>query len=361
MSPWLRHVLAAWRSLRRAELFAFLLPALGFGLVNLTVLADATPAAPLVPLATRLLLSPVLAIGVLLLAWLPADRSAPASPWRPWRMGLAALLGSLAAVPVVWAVSEWLGWPGMEAFCGDRCGPPLPLWQELAGDFLATFLPAVLLVAVIELWGRRLRADAQLQALLAEQAALGRQAMAARLAAMQAQVEPQFLFDVLVDVQQQYARGETEPAAAQLERLIHHLRVALPRLREQNTTQLDAECALLASYLALREGLAHRPVNFDDQLPATLRSARLPAMLLLPLLQRALRLAPDLPAAVSLRADALANGLVVRLTVACGGLCGDDAELAAQAQRLQVLAGPAARLHCQAEPASTCFTLELPA
>ena len=58
---------------------------------------------------------------------------------------------------------------------------------------------------------------------------------------MQAQVEPHFLFDVLVDVQQQYALGQGEAAAEQMERLIHHLRVALPRLREQNVTTLDAE------------------------------------------------------------------------------------------------------------------------
>jgi LytS/YehU family sensor histidine kinase len=179
---------------------------------------------------------------------------------------------------------------------------------------------------------------------------------------MQAQVEPHFLFDVLVDVQQQYALGQGDAAAEQLERLIHHLRVALPRLREHNVTTLDAEAALLGSYLSLRQGLERRPVQFDDRLPPTLRAAPLPAMLLLPLLQRALRLAPGgLPAHISLTAWRQSGLLGLRLTVNAPGLCGDDADLAAQRERLQVLAGDAARLRCEEDAHTTRFTLELPA
>lgn len=355
------HVLQAWRSVRAVEVGGFLLLGLLFGMVDLTALADARSVEQPWPLFWRLLLTPVVCTVVLLLAWLPADRSDPASPWRPWRLALAAVLGSLLTVPTLWAVSDWLHWPGAEAFCAPKCDPPLPGWQRFAGDFLATLLPGALLVALVEMLRRRWRADSQLQAVLDEQAALGRQAMAARLAAMQAQVEPTFLFEVLVDVQHQYARGASDAAAAQLERLIHHLRVALPRLREHNATTLDAEAALLGSYLALREGLARQPVAFVDDLPPTLRAARLPAMLLLPLLQRALRATHGPLPAVSLSAHRTATRLVVDLRIDAAGLCGNGDELAAERERLRVLAGDGARLACAVAAGRTEFTLEIPA
>src|SRR6185436_6985740 len=201
----------------------------------------------------------------LLAAWLPADRSDPRHLWRNQRMVLAAIVGSLLSVPLIWGVAELAHWPTFQELCTEpKCKTMPPLAQRFAAEFLATLLPGGLAIAVIEMLRRRWRSNTQLQMLLSEQASLGRQAMAARLAAMQAQVEPRFLFDVLVDVQQQYAMNEGEAAAEQLERLIHHLRVALPRLRDQNVTTLDAEAALLGSYLSLRRCLERRHAHFAD-------------------------------------------------------------------------------------------------
>jgi hypothetical protein len=362
----LGHLLRSWRSVRGVEIAGFVALGLLYGAVDLTSLADAKEIQRPWALFFRLLLSPALCTVVLLLAWLPVDRSSPAWRGRPHALVAATLLGSLVAVPLMWAVPEWLNLPTLQELCAPKCKPDsLPLWQRFTGDFLSVLLPGALAIAVIEMLRRRWRSQAMLQALVEEQAALGRQAMAARLAAMQAQVEPRFLFDVLVDVQQQYALGQSDNAAEQLERLIHHLRVALPRLRDQNVTTLDAEAALLGSYLALRQGLQRQPVELVDELPPALRSAPLPAMLLLPLLQRALRLAPnELPPRVVLRAQrgTLANpaALQVFLQVSATGLCGDDAELAAHRERLRVLTGDAAGLRCHDIDGTTRFTLTLP-
>lgn len=357
----LRHLVTSWRSVRLFELGGFLALGLLFSAIDLTSIADAK-GEMLKGMFWRVVLSPPACTLALMLAWLPADRSDPTSRWRNHRLVLACVVGALVVVPTLWGLAEWLKWPGYEAFCEPKCPPKLPLLQRFVADFLSVLLPGALAVTLVEMLRRRWRATAQLQALLVEQAALGRQAMAARLAAMQAQVEPRFLFDVLVDVQQQYAQGSGEHAAEQLERLIHHLRVALPRLRDQNVTTLDAEAALLGSYLALRQGLEHRPVDFRDDVPAELRGAPLPAMLLLPLLQRALRLAPGgVPRSVTLAARRGPGRLALGLQVSEPGLCGDDADLAAQRERLQVLAGDAACLRCEANDRSTTFTLELPA
>lgn len=363
---WLGHLLRSWRSVRGVEIAGFIALGLLYGAVDLTSLAEATEIQRPWALFFRLLLSPALCTAVLLLAWLPVDRSSLAWRGRPHALVVATLLGSLVAVPLMWAVPEWLGLPTLQELCAPKCKPyTLPLWQRFSGDFLSVLLPGALAIAVVEMLRRRWRSQALLQSLVEEQAALGRQAMAARLAAMQAQVEPRFLFDVLVDVQQQYALGQSDNAAEQLERLIHHLRVALPRLRDQNVTTLDAEAALLGSYLALRQGLQRQPVELVDELPPALRSAPLPGMLLLPLLQRALRLAPnELPPRVVLRAQrgTLANpaALQVFLQVSATGLCGDDAELAAHRDRLRVLTGDAAGLRCHDIDGTTRFTLTLP-
>jgi hypothetical protein len=363
--PWwtpLAHVLESWRSVRWYELAGFLALGLLYGAVDLSGLADVKHLEQPWLLFWRLLLSPPICTLVLLLAWLPADRSDPGHPQRNQRLLIAAVVGSVVAVPLLWGVTELAHWPTWQDLCEEsKCKIKLTLIQRFSADFLAVLLPSALSVALIEMLRRRWRSEAMLQTLLGEQAALSRQAMAARLAAMQAQVEPHFLFDVLVDVQQHYALGQGEAAADQLERLIHHLRVALPRLREQNVTTLDAEAALLGSYLGLRRSLERRPVAFDDALPPTLRSATLPAMLLLPLLQRALRLAPGgLPERIALTAWRNVGALGIRLTVSAPGLCGDDADLAAQRERLQVLAGDHACLRCEADEHSTRFTLELP-
>lgn len=363
---WLAHCWRAWRSVKGVEIAGFVALGLLYGAVDVTALAEAKNIERPWALFFRLLTSPALCTVVLLLAWLPADRTAAPWRWRPHALVVATMIGSLVAVPLAWAVPDWLGLPTLQALCEPKCPPkPLPLWQRFTGDFLAILLPGGLAIGVVEMLRRSWRSQAQLQQLRQEQAALGRQAMAARLAAMQAQVEPRFLFDVLVDVQQRYAHGQSDSAAEQLQRLIHHLRAALPRLREHNVTTLDAEAALLGSYLALRQGLEHQPVELIDELPSALRGASLPAMLLLPLLQRALRLSPaDLPPRVVLRAQrgtlAQPMALQVFLQISATGLCGDDAELAAHRERLQVLTGDAACLKCADVGGTTRFTLTLP-
>ncbi|MFO1340576.1 MAG: histidine kinase [Burkholderiaceae bacterium] len=372
----LRHLVGAWRSVTWRELAAF--AALGwlFGVVDLSALTEVKAAQQTWALFWRLLMSPVISALVLMLAWLPADRLPMDHPRRLAGLCWACAVGSAAAVGAMWAAIELFHWPTLWELCDPKCKTPMPAGLLFVGDFLSVLLPGGMAVGVLELWRRHRRAETDLQAALHEHDVLARRAMAARLAALQAQVEPQFLFDVLVDIEQQYAgelapghagpgaagpRGPSEDAAAQLERLINHLRVALPRLRDNNATTLEAEAALLGSYLALWQGLHRQAVPLATDWPVELKGERMPAMLLLPLLQRALRLAAAWPHAVGLKARRQAGRLQVELRVGQPGLCGDDAELAAQRERLQVLVSSGARLHCESLPDATCFTLELPA
>lgn len=351
----------SWRSLQRVELSWFLLLGLAYGLVDLSNLAYVEMGRDWLLALSRMLLGPVLLSLVLLLFWLPAERSAPEHAHRVLRLTGATLLGTVAATAGLWLLARGIAWPSVEELMRLHKGLPMyrpPHWSAFAGDCLAMLVPAGLAVAFYELRARRTRVRASLQQQLHEHSVLVRRAMAARLAALQAQVEPQFLFDALVDIEQAYDRGDAE-APAQMERLIRHLRVALPRLREQGGT-LESEAELLQSYLAVVAGRRKRAIDFQARWPSALNGASLPPMLLLPLLQRVLRLAAEPPGRCSLDAEALdGGGLRLRLAFDKAGLCGEDEELRALAERLRALSGGPAELHCRDEAGSTLFILEL--
>ncbi len=129
-------------------------------------------------------------------------------------------------------------------------------------------------------------AAARMNAAQVQRAEAQRSTLESRLQALQARVEPQFLFGSLARVRELY---ETDPAKGgrMLGDLIVYLRAALPHLRESTST-LGQEADLVRAYfnimrVELGEHLAFR-MNVSD---AT-RAACMPPMLLLPLMSHAL-------------------------------------------------------------------------
>jgi LytS/YehU family sensor histidine kinase len=111
-------------------------------------------------------------------------------------------------------------------------------------------------------------------------------ALESRLQAMQARVEPQFLFNTLAQVGRLY---EVAPATAahMLDELIAYLRAAMPLMRDTSST-VAREVDLARAYLdivAVRLGDRLR-VSID--LPAAARDVRMPPMMLLPLVDHAI-------------------------------------------------------------------------
>jgi hypothetical protein len=252
-------------------------------------------------------------------------------------------------IAVIYPLAAALPWPSMcDIYALSHGKPKCTIFHAPAiiGDTLWVFMPALMLVGMLEFRELRRRQDQAAQDLLREHSQLRRHALAARLAALQAQVDPTLLFDALVSVEQAYARQDLT-ASERLERLIRHLRVALPRLRESGAT-LGGEAELIASYLDLLRDLNGQPPAFDAELGSRGATA-LPPMLLLPLVQRALRLSH--PARCWLRAD---RGITLGFDEE--GLCSEDAELASLRERLAVLDG---RLVCSSSAGRTEFILEL--
>ena len=329
----IRHLLASWRSLRADEALAFVSAALLFGAIDLTSLLEMNVGDELPQVLARHFIVPLVSCAVLVLCWLPAARSSAVHPARRQRLVAATLLGAVLTIAIVYPLADALPWRSLCDIYAAHRGKPRCMtlrWGAVIGDTLWVFMPALMIVGVLELRTVRRRQEQAAQDLLREHSQLRRHALAARLAALQAQVDPALLFDALVSIEQAYDRQDPT-ASARLDRLIRHLRVALPRLRDAGAT------------------LGGEPPAFECELGARAATA-LPPMLLLPLVQRALRLGP--PARCWLRADA-----AVTLGFDRAGLCADDDELSALRERVAALD---AKLHCKSGDGRTEFILELP-
>jgi hypothetical protein len=309
------------------------------------------------------LLMPMLILPFVLAAWAIADRADGSRVPRNWRLALGVMAGTVAALIFVPPIADLLGFPLKAEIRLDGETPvKLPHWVVWAAGFVEINLFAGLGVAVLEMSRRRAQAQSALQAARAQQVQLARELLESRLAAMQAQVEPHFLFDSLVDVQATYDR-DADRGSDTMDRLITYLRVALPRLRESGST-VQAEVDLVAAYLAVvaarHDG---RPVANSVVAPAC-ANARFFPMLLLPLVQRAVRAAAGtkaVPARVDLEVAQEGANLAARLRIDAPGLCRDDAELARVRERLDGLYDGRARLTCeQPQPGVSLFTLCVP-
>ena len=350
----------SWRSLRLREAAVFVIASLLFGAIDLTSLLEYRVGEQLPQVLARHVLLPQVSGLVLLLCWLPAARSAATGPARRRQLIFATLLGSALGMALTYLVMQALPWPSICDII--RASDHKPACSQfrvtaLIGDTIWVFMPALMIVGLLEISAQRRRQDEAAQGLLREHSQLRRHALSSRLAALQAQVEPDLLFDALVAVEQAYARQDGE-ASARLERLIRHLRVALPRLPRHQPmlhggvagATLGSEAELIASYLDLLRDLNGHPPAFDAALGSR-GATPLPPMLLLPLVQRALRLGR--PGRCWLKA-----GERVTLGFDQPGLCSDDADLASLRERLAVLG---AKLVCTSGTDRTEFTLELPA
>lgn len=306
-------------------------------------------------------LLPLLIGPLSLLGWIGADLMEARGGSRNLRLVLGLVASSTVAVLVLPPLLATLGLDPSRELRLDGRVLQIPAWTEQVSNWLDVTLYSGLTFVLLELRRRRRRARQGLAAALTEQAQLSHRLLESRLAAMQAQVEPQFLFDSLVAVQTAYARDPAAGADA-MDRLIHYLRVALPRLREEGST-LQAEIDLLDAFVAV-VAASHggRPPLALAVAPG-LSALRFYPMLLLPLVQRALRAATpeELPERIALTAARDGADLVLHLHIAAAAGCADDGELARIRERLAALYAGAATLDCHALPQAHAFTLRVPA
>ena len=141
----------------------------------------------------------------------------------------------------------------------------------------------------------------------------------ARLQVMQAQVEPHFLFNTLAHVQRLY---QTDPARGRsmLDSFCGYLRAALPQMRGNGST-LGREVELARAYLDTHRIRMGRRLRFEIEIPNELLAAAFPPMMLLSLVENAIKhgLNP-LREGGSIRTVAASDDGVLRVTVTDTGI-----------------------------------------
>ncbi len=350
---------AILRSLTWREFGFFLLVALLISAINATGYFEV---AAKDHASTKLLtgiVMPILVVPFCLCGWLLADRGSDALVARAPRLILCAAASALLAALLVPHVIELFGLPFNAEIRSDGKPMHVPDWVLQTSFGLDVAFFTGLSFAVLEMSRRRRRAEVAVAAEQREQAALTRQVLESRLAAMQAQVEPQFLFEALVDIERLYER-DPAAAAANLDRLIQYLRVALPRLRDSGSS-IQGEVELVESYLAVVQALHDGKPKLRITADRDAACRTFYPMLLLPLIQRAVRRSAAVPASIDIDVGQTDRSVHVVVRVSSGGLCADDDELARVRERLGGLYGGRAQLTC-AEPAPGIseFTLQLP-
>jgi len=252
-------------------------------------------------------LEAVLVGFALLFALEVADRVADrrGTKWASYvGAGLVAPALGVAIARGVWSAS---------ALCD--CGPRLYAMDVAIGYF--GWVVLTVLTSLAYAYSRQIRRrHAALRAVQLERELLQRNASESRLQAMQARVEPQFLFGTLAQVDALYAT-DAQRADRVLDDLITYLRAALPRLRGTTTT-LRAEYALARAYLDIvRLRLGDR-FSFAVAAPEHAEDVRMPPMILLPLINHAIAALPSDHACDRFHIGARLDGGRVRIDVTDG-------------------------------------------
>jgi len=206
----------------------------------------------------------------------------------------------------------------------------------------------------------------------ARQIAAEDRATEAQLRLLQAQIEPHFLFNTLANV---VSLMEADPprAKSMLEAFVEYLRASLSGLGHGRHT-LGDEIDLIDAYMRIIKIRMEDRLDYAIEVPAALRSLRLPALTLQPLVENAIvhGLEPQI-AGGRVRVDARSDGRSLVVTVADDGAgladpasagarrAGSGTALANIRRRLEQAYGSSASLDIgAAEPHGVRARLSLP-
>ncbi len=181
------------------------------------------------------------------------------------------------------------------AFEEDNAAPERRIIRHKIGDPLMPMTMWFLLISAIIKITYKGKVQAEAKAAqateVAESESLKRQVVEARMAAMQAQVEPHFLFNTLASIDHLI---ETDPARASImqKNLIALLRASMPTMREanaQSTRDLGRELAVIRPYLEILKVRMEERLNTDVRVSDGLLSAEFPPMMLQSLVENAIK------------------------------------------------------------------------
>lgn len=160
----------------------------------------------------------------------------------------------------------------------------------IGSALIVSFIPLFLILIVAKFYiGRSRRAleVASVKTKEAESANVNRQIVEAKLMALQAQVEPHFLYNTLANVQ---ALTEVDPVQANkmTGHLIQYLRASLPKMRE-NISTVGQEIELVRAYLNILKMRMGTRLEFGIDVPLELETLPFPPLMLPSLVENAIK------------------------------------------------------------------------
>ena len=239
------------------------------------------------------------------------------------------------------------------------------------GDFLPNlaFLFIVVSAAIKIASAGRVRAEAQATEAqqMAEAESLKRQVVEARMAAMQAQVEPHFLFNTLASID--HLIEVDPPRASRMQKnLIALLRASMPAMRER-ATNLGRELEVVRPYLEILKVRMEQRLQAELNVPEGLYSADFPPMMLQSLVENAIKhgLEPK-PEGGALNVAAVVAHGKLEVSVADTGVgfgraatAGTGIGLTSIRERLKLIYGAEAELQvAENAPSGTRVTIVVP-
>jgi signal transduction histidine kinase len=213
---------------------------------------------------------------------------------------------------------------------------------------------------------RSARAEAALQGERLRAERIEREAALANLRALQAQIEPHFLFNTLANVT---SLIDPDPAAAKrmLESFIRFLRASLASTRTRETT-LGQERSLIAAYLDILQIRMGPRLRYRIDVPPELDAFALPPMLLQPIVENAIvhGLEPKIEGGeIEVSASRAGDDVAIEIAdtgVGFGAATRGGVGLTNLRERLEALYGGRARLEIvENEPAGTRVRVRIPA
>lgn len=271
-----------WRGITARDVLIVLLLGLVIGLLQGTGVMLSTR----LPTTWRTFASPIIDVmrqALCLLLCLAVARNVTPKRlpgWAPYALAALAGFALDTHISILWQLlvehfDDAKQWPGLT---GDLA---VMAWINLPAQLLLFFLGSFGYMYAID---SRRRADT-LRGLQLDGTRLARQSYESRLQAMQARIEPQFLFETLRDAARVY-ENDTQAGERILDDLIVYLRGVLPRTGDAGSTAA-MEIDIARAWLDIMVVRGGRPLAVSVAATAEARAAQVPPMILPPLVASA--------------------------------------------------------------------------
>ncbi len=267
-------------------------------------------------------------------------------------LGMAVVTGSFFVVSLI---------PGY-----DKIGR----WLFTVPQFVSSFIISLIISIVMTLIWQRQTKELAAQIALSEERgrseAAERAAAQANLRALQAQIEPHFLFNTLANVTS-LIHTQPDIAKKMLEEFISYLRASLSLSREAETT-LAKEFGLMQGYLSVFKVRMGPRLEFAVDLPDEVKHTALPPMLIQPLVENAIKhgVEPNIDGGnIKLAARRVGDNIEIEVVddgLGFGNTTSNGIGLGNVRERLEKIYGARASLVIQDnQPRGTRITILIPA